>query len=257
VTYVAASGPLTFARYAFPPNALGYCGPEDHDALLEYADAGVIDGGLRDLALGFSGAWPYLEIIAGVNGIDDPLDERVVDAYWIGNRLLDAVDRSTFGASLKTRFRDRSGEGWKHLAPAIPAGGMPHHSFHVFGVYPWVGLLRSGAVAEPLHIIDRCRIRWGTVLATSDDQAVVRYRPLEWDGAHIHLGATSVETVRTHADGKSLVPVLHAGDTVAMHWDWVCGRLSSSQETRLRRYSAAMLDLVNALPVPAPAAVLS
>jgi len=63
--------------------------------------------------------------------------------------------------------------------------------------------------------------------------------------------------VRTHTDGKSLAPIVHAGDTVAMHWDWVCGRLSSSQETRLRRYSAAMLDLVNALPVPAPAAVLS
>ena len=238
------SGPLTFARYAFPPNALGYCGPDDHAALLEYADAGVVDGGLRELALGFAGAWPYLEIIAGVNGIDDPLDGRVVDAYWIGNRLLDAVDRSTFGASLEARFRSRSGEGWKHLAPAIPAGGMPHHSFHVFGVYPWVGLLRSGSVTEPLHIIDRCRIRWGTVLATSIDQAVVRYQPLAWDGTRIHLGDEDVETVRTHADGKALTHDLHAGDTVAMHWDWVCGRLSGSQLPRLRRYSAAALSLL-------------
>ena len=44
-----------------------------------------IDRGLRDLAAGFEGAYPYLELIAAANGIEDPLDTRVVDAYWIGN----------------------------------------------------------------------------------------------------------------------------------------------------------------------------
>jgi hypothetical protein len=32
-------------------------------------------------------------------------------------------------------------------------GARPHHNFHVFGVYPWVGLLRSGEIAEPLRIL--------------------------------------------------------------------------------------------------------
>ena len=27
-------GPVLFARYAYPPNALGYCGPDDPAALL-------------------------------------------------------------------------------------------------------------------------------------------------------------------------------------------------------------------------------
>ena len=32
------AGPVVFARYAYPPNALGYCGPADSGALLKEAD---------------------------------------------------------------------------------------------------------------------------------------------------------------------------------------------------------------------------
>ena len=69
-----SGGALLFARYAYPPNALGYCGAGENRTLLEYGEAGVSDGGLVQLARSFEGAWPYLELIAGANGIDDPLD---------------------------------------------------------------------------------------------------------------------------------------------------------------------------------------
>jgi hypothetical protein len=36
-------GPLMFVRYAYPPNALGYCGPADFAAFRAYAVAGVVD----------------------------------------------------------------------------------------------------------------------------------------------------------------------------------------------------------------------
>jgi hypothetical protein len=36
-------GPLMFVRYAYPPNALGYCGPANFAAFREYAVAGVVD----------------------------------------------------------------------------------------------------------------------------------------------------------------------------------------------------------------------
>ena len=35
-----------FVRYAYPPNALGYCGPDHSAAFREYAVAGVADQGL-------------------------------------------------------------------------------------------------------------------------------------------------------------------------------------------------------------------
>jgi hypothetical protein len=168
------AGPLLFSRYAYPPNQLGYCGPADHQALLEYGAVGLVDRGLVQLAQGFAGAWPYLELIAHATGIGDPLDRRVVEAYWVGNALLDRVDMLTFGNSLMDRFRRRSGSAWGHLAEAIPAGAVPHHSFHVFGVYPWVGLLGEGRkVDHPLRVLDRCRIRWGRVVAAEGNEVVV------------------------------------------------------------------------------------
>ena len=46
-------GPLMFVRYAYPPNALGYCGPGDFATFREYAVAGVVDRGLVQLAQAF------------------------------------------------------------------------------------------------------------------------------------------------------------------------------------------------------------
>ena len=103
----------------------------------------MVDPGLELLARQFAGAWPYLEFIAGVSGIADPLDTRVVEAYWLGNGLLDRIDMTTFGNALMDRFRGQAGRSWSHLAEAIPAGVVPHHSFHVFHVYPWVGAART------------------------------------------------------------------------------------------------------------------
>ena len=50
-----ASGPLLFARYAFPPNHYGYCGPEDADGFFRSGVAGD-DHGLRARARNFDGA---------------------------------------------------------------------------------------------------------------------------------------------------------------------------------------------------------
>src|SRR5689334_5223810 len=85
------SGPLAFARFALPPNLLGYCGTEDHDALAGLARAGLDSADLVELCRSFEGAWPYLELIARGSGIRDPLDPPVVEAYWVGNGLLDRV----------------------------------------------------------------------------------------------------------------------------------------------------------------------
>ena len=84
---------MLFARYAFPPNSHGFCGPGDHTAFFEYGVSGVDDGGLRAMSQQFAGAWPYLELIAGATGLRDPLDRRVVEAYWVGSPRLDAVAR--------------------------------------------------------------------------------------------------------------------------------------------------------------------
>lgn len=250
-------GPRLFAQFAYPPNELGYCGPDDAQALLEHTASGEDAAGLRTLARGFEGAWPYLELIAAENGLPDPLDPAVVQAYWIGNHLLDKVRPLAMCRSLEDRFAFRTGKDFERLVAAAPAGALPHHAFHVFGVYPWVGLLRSGRVDEPLQVLDRCRIRWGQVVEVDGDWAVVRSRPLGWDGHRLVVEPPRAERVRAGDGGLGLAGGLTAGDWCALHWDWVCAVLSPSDLMALQHHTARQLDVVNRLPFSAPATVLA
>src|SRR3954447_24862407 len=76
-------GPVLFARYAFPPNSHGFCGPADSGSFFEHGVAGVDDGGLRALAQQFAGAWPYLQLIAAATGLGAPPGPPGVEGYWI------------------------------------------------------------------------------------------------------------------------------------------------------------------------------
>jgi hypothetical protein len=238
-------GPVLFARYAFPPNSHGYCGPDDHTAFFEYGVAGD-DGGLRALAQQFAGAWPYLELIAHATGLPDPLDRRVVEAYWVGSPRLDQVATTAIGDSMEDRFRYVTGPRFFTLAESVLAGGVPHHSFAVFCIYPWTGLLSDGRKAEhALTVLDRCRIRWGKVLAVLGDQVVVESSPLTFDGHALALGPPTKETVVRSVDGVGMMTDLAPGDWVSMHWEWVCDKLTERQVTYLRGYTARHMEIVN------------
>jgi hypothetical protein len=240
------AGPVLFARYAFPPNSHGYCGPADHEALFAYGVAGADDGGLRAMAQQFAGAWPYLELIAHATGLPDPLDRRVVEAYWVGSPRLDRVATRAVGNSMEDRFRYLTGPRFHTLAESVLAGGVPHHSFAVFCIYPWTGLLSDGRKAKhALTVLDRCRIRWGKVLATRGDQVVVEYSPLTFDGRALGLGPRETETAVRSLDGTAMVTDIRQGDWVSLHWEWVCDRLSVSQVRYLRDYTIRHLRIVN------------
>ncbi len=108
----------TFARYAYPPNELGYCGPADSGEVLSCG----LDG-LETTARCFEGTWPYFELIAGRHGLH-PLDERVVEDYWIGGPLTDAIDVRDDGAGLLEALA-RAGGTWAHGTDDLLAGHDP------------------------------------------------------------------------------------------------------------------------------------
>jgi hypothetical protein len=252
----ASSGPVLFAQYAYAPNALGYCGPGDPGALLE---AATTEGSLRELAhraRQFEGAWPYLELLAGANRIADPLDRRVVEAYWVGNELTARVTAPLLAASLQDRFAARAGRQFAPLAEAAFAGGVAQHSFHVFAVYPWFGLLRAGRDEPALEVLERCRIRWGRVLSVEGDLVSVASQPLEFVGSRLTLGAERTEVVRRSLSGVGFATDLGEGDVVSLHWDWVCDRLSPASLGWLRASTWQNLKAVNGLGAPGPAAAL-
>lgn len=240
------SGPVLFARYAYGPNRLGLCGPDDAPALFGGTTEGGDERDLRHLARGFEGAYPYLELIARANGIADPLDRRVVDAYWLGSGLLDAVTPDVFADSLRLRFRPRLGPPtWRALESSAPAGAKPVHAFHVLDVFPKVGLMRSEQVDDVLRTMDSCRIRWGRVLERDGDALVVNAVPLAFTDGKLTLGAPRRERITAWHDGKGFLGDVAAGDVVSIHWDWACDRLDASALARLRSWTQRQLAIAN------------
>ncbi len=242
----AVPGPALFARYAFPPNSHGYCGPLDHTAFFEYGVAGADDRGLRAMSQQFAGAWPYLQLIAAATGLDDPLDRRVVEAYWVGSPRLEHIDARAVGHSMEERFRSLTKAQFPTLSESVISGGVPHHSFAVFCIYPWTGLLSERRKADhALSVLDRCRVRWGKVTAVQGDQVVVESRRLLWDGHVLSLGEPEPETAVRSLDGVSMMDDLVPGDWVSLHWEWVCDRLTERQVGFLRSYTLRHLKIVN------------
>ena len=229
---MAVSGPIIFARYAYPPNRLGLCGPDDAPALQQAAREGA-DREIRALAPGFEGAYPYLHLIAAANGMADPLDRRVVDAYWLGTELAARVAPRGLHRDLRDRFRPRmSAADWGWLETTVAGGSQPSHAFHVLEVFPRAGLLRGDA-APILETIDACRIRWGTVLAVDGEQLTVSAPRLELIDGALRIGASGPELVSAWRDEAGLLGGVRPGDHVSLHWGWACDRLSRGQLERL------------------------
>lgn len=233
-------GRALFARYAFPPNELGYCGPDGGDA----AELGAH-------AKEFDGAWPYLTAIAEWAKDSDPLDEHVVRSYWVGGPALSTVDPGSLLARLRAAFRGQVTGLLDEVSPTPHV--LAHHSFHVFVVYPWIRFL-SHHEATAIRVMQACRIRWGTVESVAGEQVTVTSQPLIVDEGRLTLGQPRPELVRWKKGELSLGPVPATGATVSMHWDWVCGTLTEDEAAALASATRATLALVNeARPESVPA----
>ncbi len=233
-------GPQLFARYAFMPNRLTYCGGDDSRELFDYCLAGVTDEGLRGLLRKFTGAMPYLRLIAECNAIFDPFDARVVEAYWLGNDLLQGVEARALYNSLRDRFGPQMrARDLELVLGKAPAGAHPHHSFHVLEVCP-----RNGW-PQALSFMDNCRISWGKVVALDGSVLTVEVKPLVIVGHQLALGKPERRSINRDIDGGGFVSASRIGDWVSLHWDWACQVLSPQQVANLERWTRYHLAIVN------------
>ncbi len=249
---MSVDGAVRFARFAVPPNQRGFCGPAREGELAAYrAEELRVDAGLHELASGFEGAWPYLELLAGAAGVDDPLDDRVVQAYWIGNDLCSRVTHNDWGWHLVDRFGPRAGGDVDRLTARVGNGAVPHHSFHVFCVYPWVGLLREGlGGVEPLRILSQCHVSWATVIGRNGDDLLVEGPELTWDGHALALGATERRVAWLDPRLVRLGHEIDDGSVVAIHWNEVVDVLDHGQQRWLERLTRSQIEVANDLGVP-------
>jgi hypothetical protein len=241
LTVTPLEGTLRFVRYAFMPNRLRYCGGDDNRTLFEYGTEGVSDGGLQPLLRQFSGALPYLKLIAQANNLADPFDARVVEAYWIGNELLEGVEvRQLYDALLERFDKQLTGRTRDLVLGKAPAGAHPHHSFHVLDVHS-----RVGELGNTMRTLDECRVSLGHVMSVEAAELVVERQPVGMCDGKLVLEEARTERVLRQVDGRGFAEDAAPGDWVSIHWGWVCEVLDDRQRRNLERYTRYHLAIAN------------
>jgi len=95
---------------------------------------------IRDILKQYHSYLYYL-VIARANGIEDPFDEQVVRAHWIGNSLLDTVKPD----HVKLVFGELKDMGWGegalrdallYLSPVTTGKGAHHNTYVVHASVP-------------------------------------------------------------------------------------------------------------------------
>ncbi len=245
------NGLLMFAKYAFPPNSLQLCGPQENQELFEIltGHTGNTNKDLKHLLLQFSGAVPYLRLIAESNNIKDEFNCGIVEAYWLGNALLEKVVMKDVYDHIENRFKKNIGsKEWSWLLRKSIPNAKPFHGFHVFDIYRRAGLLRSGDVSRLLETMDKCRISWGKVENVklgrdakefSFGIALVKYAPLLFQKGKLQIGAAKERSFFL-LDSK-----IKKGDTVSLHWDYVCDKITPLQKQNLIYWTDYHLKLAN------------
>jgi uncharacterized protein DUF6390 len=228
------------ARFSIATNRLQYCGPSDAaPALYRAITRGDGLAEARKALSQFEALLPYLEAIGARHGLD-PFDRRVVEAYWLGNSLLDPFSPAEFRGLLAALARRGLPESVaRTLAEHLPARPIPHHMFHV--AFVGVGAV-TGHVETTLATMESCRPARSRVLGIEPGRLRLSRSTLRWTEGRLALGAPIEQEV---VYDPEVLPEVRVGSSVALHWGWPALVLSPGEEEALERYSQLALEEAN------------
>jgi len=220
-------------RFSYITNKLRFCGPDENPLFLDYLATKKNPEKVREAFKKFEGLYPYLSAIAEKSR-KDFLDSDVVEAYWIGNRLLEKFtpeDMKKIILHLSKRGLTKSMAD--KLISTMPSGMMPHHNFNVY--YVGVGNT-SGKVPTTLQNMDNCRISSGKVIDIVHGNLMVKTTSLAFDGRYSKReDVKTIQYLPEHLDVKK-------GDSIAIHWGFACVVLDEEQVKNLEKYDDRILD---------------
>lgn len=176
----------------------------------------------------FAAMHPYLKLIARANGLNDEFDERAVEAYWLGNKLLNKVSLNSFFQYVKKRLPAKE---LKWFEQKLPQGAKPNHQFHVFNF-----ITRTGhrQIPHTVETMDQCRISWGKILPGNQ---VTTQRLINHD--------KKLKLVPAIKPIKNFIKDFKIGDLVTLHWGWICEKITREQAKNLEHYTNLALKLAN------------
>ena len=235
------------AFYGFYPHRLGFCGLQENLAkktLFGYLSGEKIsEQKIRKILETFKGAFSYYKLIAKSNEIEDPFDEKVVKAYWLGNQLLEKVPINALKEMIIKEF---NGPGLlpkkiaEKKANGIPLNSKAHHSFHVL----FIGSV-SGQLVLESNLLDICRIGWGKVIGHEKKKTenmyrvIIEYQPLQERKKKYFLGKPIHKIVFWD---KRFIPEIKVGDRVATHWNHIIQILDIKDLDNLEKYTQVTIN---------------
>lgn len=238
-------GLLRCSRYAFGPNRLHYCGPDANGELLAHIQAGVSNPWLESLLKDFRTMYPYLRFIAEVNNISDAFDGRVVEAYWIGNNLLENIEKKKFYRHLLEAHQIKKKVGsksFRFITDKITQGAAPHHSFHVLDIWKRTGHIER---EHTLESMDACRVSWGEIKDIQGPIVTLETEPLIYKDGKLSLDQPIIKKVSRSLESPFDIEQLKIGDLVSLHWGVICETITSMQALSLKKYTLRHLVLAN------------
>lgn len=206
---------------------------------------GASDAGLSNILSGFQTLYPYLQQIAHANALRDPFDARVVEAYWVGNELLEGIAPKVFYHHLADTLRLKARMGnraFDWMAGKLPKGARMHHSFHVFNAYKRTG---HDAKLHTRDSMDACRVSWGRVVSIDGPKITVRRKPLLLTGHQLALGPEEETFVLRKLEDVGLFDNLQPGQWLTMHWGQPCEVVDDRAVRFLEYYTVKHLRLAN------------
>lgn len=233
------------SRYAFGPNRLHYCGPDANRELKELIEKDGDRFGIAYLLQQFKTLFPYLKKIAAVSSIQDPFDERVVEAYWLGNALLYNFEKRAMfnflADDLRVKDKMRT-KDFSRLAEKIGQRAVPHHSFHVLNVWDQKG--HSDKLVD-LERMGECIITSGKVLQVNGPEITVSTEPLVYENGKLALGASVQKKITRQLEAEYDIEQISPGQIVSIHWSVPCEVITLKQAENLKKYTLKNLTLAN------------
>ncbi|MGD0976918.1 MAG: DUF6390 family protein [Minisyncoccia bacterium] len=253
-------------RYAFGPNRLHLCGPEANKEVLSYITEQSPDKGLVLLLKQFKTMYPYLQKIAEANKIKDPFDDKVVEAYWLGNELLENIGKKNFYEHLiETQvdkklspkefkiLRDKLGGSPPHQTrisassagfkqSLFGVGARMHHTFHVYNIWK---KKQDFMELKTYDDVDHCRVSWGKIIKIDGPALTVKTQSLVFsEPAGFTFGSEYDKIIhrKLHDD---FMEEVKPGDMISIHWDQPCEILTNRQVKYLEKYTRMSTRFAN------------
>lgn len=229
-------GIKTAIRYGYIPHNLGLCGPQDaagRKAVKDFVESGWQDCDMKSILKDFKGAYPYYQLIASSNNIANPLDESVVEAYWLGNSLLDKVSVADYKSMIKKEFLPL-GKIKPELVINLPDKAIPFHNFHVL----YIGSV-SGKINFTPKAMNLCMVSWANVKKISGANLLVSGRAINFE-KNLKLTKNANRLVTYDVN---LLPKVRVGDLISIHWDHAIAKLSDRQIENIKKYTKKTLDI--------------